>query len=99
MYKLLATLTRFGAIFLSLLLADRVYSLPTEYVFTAPPEVDLELEEIPTQEEYPLYECNSELEDDEALDSHNCSCIDCEATVEESKEDKQLTQQKQQDEE
>lgn len=52
----------------------------TEYVFTAPPEVDRQLEEIPASEtEYPLYECNSETENkDEALDSHNCNCIDCE---------------------
>ena len=114
MYKSFATLTRFGvrresvglpwqtaslAIALSLLLASKVSSLPTEYVFTAPPEVDLELEEIPTREEYPLYECSNDVEDEEVLDSHNCSCIDCEDTVRESKEDKELTWQNQQDKE
>ena len=99
MYKLFAILTRFGAIALSLLFTTKVSSLPTEYVFTAPPEVDLELEEIPSQEEYPLYECNSDLEEDEVLDSHNCSCTDCEDLAEESKENEEITGQKQQDEE
>ena len=94
MYKMFATITRFGAIALSLLFTSEVYSLPTEYVFTAPPEVDLELEEIPTQEEYPLYECNAELEEDELFDSHNCSCVDCEDLAEES-EDEKITQKKQ----
>ena len=98
MYKMFATLTRFGAVALSLLFTSRVSSLPTEYVFTAPPEVDLELEEIPTQEEYPLYECNSELPEDELFDSHNCSCIDCEDLAEESEEDKTITGQKQDEE-
>ena len=97
MYKLFAILTRFGAIVLSLLFTSEVSSLPTEYVFTAPPEVDLEVEEIPTQEEYPLYECNGELEQDEVFDSHNCGCVDCEDLAEESKED--MTQQKQPEEE
>ena len=98
MYKLFATLTRFGAVALSLLFTSKVSSLPTEYVFTAPPEVDLELEEIPTQEEYPLYECNSELEEDEVFDSHNCGCIDCEDLAEESEEEKELTRQDRQEE-
>ena len=99
MYKIFTTLIRFGAVALSILFTSKVYSLPTEYVFTAPPEVDLELEEIPTQEEYPLYECNSELEEDEVFDSHNCGCIDCEDLAEESEEEKELTQEKQPDEE
>lgn len=99
MYKLLTILTKFGVVFLSLLFTSKVSSLPTEYVFTAPPEVDLELEEIPTQEEYPLYECNSELEEGEVLDSHNCSCIDCDDLAEESEEGKELTRQDLQDEE
>ena len=98
MYKLLTILTKFGAVFLSLLFTSKVSSLPTEYVFTAPPEVDLELEEIPTQEEYPLYECNSELED-EVFDSHNCGCIDCDDLAEESEEGKELTRQDLQNEE
>ena len=98
MYKLFAILTKFGAVALSLLFSSQVYSLPTEYVFTAPPEVDLELEEIPTQEEYPLYECNSELPEDEVFDSHNCNCIDCEDLAEESEEDETITGQKQDEE-
>ena len=99
MYKLFATLTRFGVIVLNLLFTAKAYSLPTEYVFTAPPEVDLELEEIPTQDEYPLYECSNEIEDEEVLDSHNCSCVDCEDTVSEPKEEKELTSKNQQDRE
>ena len=98
MYKLFAILTRFGVVALSLLFTNKVSSLPTEYVFTAPPEVDLELEEIPTQEEYPLYECNSELED-EVFDSHNCGCIDCEDLAEESEKDRELSRQDRQEEE
>ena len=60
-----------------------------EYVFTAPPEVDRQLEEIPVSEnEYPLYECNSESSDnDELLESHNCDCTDCEDTTQESTTD------------
>ena len=98
MYKLFAILTRFGVVAISLLFTNKVSSLPTEYVFTAPPEVDLELEEIPTQEEYPLYECNSELSEDEVFDSHNCGCIDCEDLAEESKEEKELTREDRQEE-
>lgn len=68
----------------------------TEYVFTAPPEVDRQLEEVPASEtEYPLYECNSESGDtDEALDSHNCNCIDCEETTQDppSDDDRVTTQ-------
>ena len=66
--------------------SNRIDVEATEYVFTAPPEVDRQLEEIPASEtEYPLYECNSESADkDEALDSHNCNCIDCEDTTQDS---------------
>ena len=92
------TATLWGAMALCLLFTSRASSLPTEYVFTAPPEVDSELEEIPTQEEYPLYECDSELEDEEVFDSHNCACIDCEDLAEEA-EDKELTEQDRQEEE
>ena len=69
--------------------ADRAGS--TEYVFSAPPEVDNDVvEEIPTKDgDYPLYECNietsetgeSETVDDDnntKIDSHDCDCIDCE---------------------
>ena len=64
------------AIAIVLLLTNISESLATEYVFTAPPEVDREVVEIaPSQEEYPLYECDSE--SDDALDSHDCTCTDC----------------------
>lgn len=69
----------------------------TEYVFSAPPEVDNEIvEEIPTQEaDYPFYECGVEtsekdqspLEDEDSnakIDSHDCDCIDCEESIQES---------------
>lgn len=57
----------------------------TEYVFSAPPEVGTETVEIPTQEtDYPFYECEGEVSDNEAeesdqneIDSHACDCIDC----------------------
>lgn len=98
MYKLFVILSRFGVVAFSLLSTTKVFSLPTEYVFTAPPEVDLKIEEIPTQEEYPLYECSGELDEDEVFDSHNCGCIDCEDLTEESQE-QEITGRKQQNEE
>lgn len=73
---------------------ERVNS--TEYVFSAPPEVDNNVvEEIPAREDdYPLYECNIETsekeeiaaEDDDnnsKIDSHDCDCVDCEETSQE----------------
>ena len=64
------------AIAMFFLLASISKSLATEYVFTAPPEVEREVVEIPaSDEEYPLYECDSK--SDDALDSHDCTCTDC----------------------
>jgi hypothetical protein len=65
----------------------------TEYVFTAPPEVNRQIVEVPPSEtDYPLYECSSEAiskletatEANNALDTHDCNCQDCENTLEES---------------
>lgn len=68
----------------------------TEYVFSAPPEVDNELADIPTSEtDYPLYECNNEQEvpteekaqaEENVIDSHNCECIDCENATQNNSE-------------
>lgn len=76
-YKLCTALGSSTAIAIVLLLINTFKSSATEYVFTAPPEVDREVVEIPKSEkEYPLYECVSE--SDDALDSHDCICTDCE---------------------
>lgn len=86
-YKLGNVLRSTGAIALILLLVNILESSATEYVFTAPPEVKNEAAEIPSSdEEYPLYECASEA--DNALDSHDCVCTECEPELqkEESEE-------------
>ena len=95
--RLSTTLKCFGAIAIAILIVrvDRADS--TEYVFSAPPEVDNEVvEEIPAKEgDYPLYECNietsetgeTEIVDDDnntKIDSHDCDCLDCEDAREES---------------
>jgi len=77
-HKLCNVLSRTGAIAIIFLFVNTLESLATEYVFTAPPEVEREVEEIPrSEEEYPLYECYST--EDDALDSHDCVCTDCES--------------------
>ncbi len=94
--RLFITLKNSGTIAVMMFVA----TLPansTEYVFSAPPEVDNEIvEEIPTQEaDYPFYECEAEtsqkdesqLEDEDSntkIDSHDCDCIDCEESTQES---------------
>jgi len=76
-YKLGTALGSSIAIAIFLLLTNTDAGSSTEYVFTAPPEVDRSVVEIPKREtEYPLYECEQESED--ALDSHDCVCTDCE---------------------
>lgn len=76
-YKLCTALGSSTALAMVLLLTNIPKSRSTEYVFTAPPEVEREVVEIPaSEEEYPLYECDSE--SDDALDSHDCTCTDCE---------------------
>ena len=88
--RLSTTLKCFGAIAIAILIARSARANSTEYVFSAPPEVDNNVvEEIPTKEgDYPLYECNIEtsekgeteiLDDDNntKIDSHDCDCIDC----------------------
>lgn len=84
--KLLGTLKYFGAIALTFLNIRIVLADTTEYVFSAPPEVDKEIvEEIPAQEtDYPFYECEKEAENqtEKGLrDSHDCVCEDCEDEV------------------
>lgn len=81
--QLFATLKYTGAIAIALLNISIIRVNATEYVFSAPPEVDKQMKEIPTQEEeYPLYECESESTghgENELRDSHDCVCVeDCE---------------------
>ena len=98
-HQLFATLKSSCAIATFLLLTHNVQCLSSEYIFTAPPEVDRELLEIPASEtEYPLYECESETgaESETPLDSHECSCIDCEEVTQDSESDEQLTSKKKQ---
>lgn len=73
----------------------------TEYVFSAPPEVDNELADIPqSKTDYPLYECNTEQiraeekaqaeetvsAEEKVIDSHNCECVDCENATQNNSE-------------
>lgn len=101
MINKLFTILKFSviqAITISMAQVVPVPTLATEYVFSAPPEVDNNVvEEIPTQEaDYPLYECEqaseTEAETDEdnntKIDSHNCECIDCEEVSQEEEQTK-----------
>jgi len=93
-YQLFATLKNSLAIAIALLLTSKVQCLASEYIFTAPPEVDHQLLEAPSREtEYPLYECAAETEAEEetALDAHNCHCIDCEDLTQDTEADEPLT--------
>ena len=84
-YKLFDLGKKSGAIAIFFILINALDSSSTEYVFTAPPEVDHKIEEIPeSQSEYPLYECDneSETEENDVLDSHDCTCTDCEELTE-----------------
>ncbi len=71
--KLFASSTSSISIALSLLLTNQIQVNPQEYVFSAPPEVDRQLVEIPAKEEYPLDECSAEsaIEPSTPLDSHD----------------------------
>ena len=83
-YKLF-NIGKAGAIAIFFILINTLDSSSTEYVFTAPPEVDHNIEEIPESEsEYPLYECDNEsgTEGNDVLDSHDCTCTDCEELTE-----------------
>jgi|GEM_PF-2268781 len=79
--KLFATFKYFGVIAITLLNISGIRVNATEYVFSAPPEVDKKITEIPTQEEYPLYECEEESAthgENKLRDSHDCVCVeDC----------------------
>lgn len=92
--KLITTFQRSGTIAIALLIANAVQANSQEYVYSAPPEVDYELTEIPNSDtEYPLYECNqeSEQQNQESIDSHGCDCVDCENVGQNSDENEQLT--------
>ncbi len=92
--QLFTTFKCSSAIAIILLLTTTVQCLATEYVFTAPPEVDHEILEVPAREtEYPLYECESETETESetALDSHDCSCVDCQDITQDSESNGKLT--------
>ena len=97
-YKLFVSLIGSMAIAINPWSMNRVRANPTEYIFSAPPEVDSELIEIPVSEtDYPLYECNSESSDAEtetALDSHNCEDL-----AEDTESDSKITSQDKQEQE
>lgn len=81
------------AIFL-LLITNTLASASTEYVFTAPPEVDRQIvkKTLAPDTEYPLHECKTETAaSDDVIDSHNCDCTDCEEKPEESEPDSPST--------
>ena len=93
--KLFVILKYSGIITITFLNVRTIRADTTEYVFSAPPEVDNEVvEEIPEQEtEYPFYECEKEAENktEEGLrDSHDCVCVDCEDEVGETQDDENL---------
>ena len=91
MDKLFASLI---AIAIPLLFAIKVRANPTEYVFIAPPEVDNEVEIPASETDYPLYECSPEADDSDeetALDSHDCTCTDCDEFTQDSESNEQLT--------
>lgn len=94
--KLITTFHRSGAIAITLLLANAVSANSQEYVYSAPPEVDYDLVEIPSRDtEYPLYECSQESEqhNHENIDSHDCDCVDCDNVSQNSAKEEQLTSQ------
>lgn len=87
--KLLTTLGCSGSIALSLLTANAAQANPAEYVFTAPPEIDSEVAEIPASDtHYPFYECEcdgsnaaaieqSDRQGDKAIALYGCDCAGC----------------------
>jgi len=95
--KLITTFQRSGTIAIALVIANGISADSQEYVYSAPPEVDYELVDIPNSNtEYPLYECNQESEQHQQanMDPHDCDCIDCEGFSQNSpKESEQLTSQ------
>ena len=95
-HKLLAVFLKCsGALALTLVTVNPGLTNSTEYVFSAPPEVDNELADIPTSEtDYPLYECNNQQvpteekaqAEENVIDSHNCECVDCENATQNNSE-------------
>ena len=98
-YKLFTALQCSGATLIAFLTAKTVQANPTEYVFSAPPEIDNELVEIPQSEtDYPFYECSQEFKNQEteaAMDSHDCECLDCDDTTQDSESNEQVASQNQ----
>lgn len=93
-YRLFHLGKKLGAIIVSLFLINTLDCDATEYVFTAPPEVDRKMQEIPESEsEYPLYECDNEsaTAENDVLDVHDCTCNDCEELTEESEPELEYT--------
>lgn len=94
--KLFVTLIGSMAIAIAPWSINRVRANPTEYVFSAPSEVDREEVEIPANEtDYPLYECNSESSDTDtetALNSHHCEDL-----AEDPESDSKITSQNKQE--
>ncbi|MCC0176407.1 hypothetical protein I4641_05375 [Waterburya agarophytonicola K14] len=81
--RLFTTLKCSGTLTIVLFAVRAFPANSTEYVFSAPPEVDNEVIEIREQaEDYPFYECDREISDPEAkeksedteaeIDSHDC---------------------------
>ena len=97
MKKLFATFKYSTVMVITLLNIKVTQANSQEYVFTAPPEVDNNIVEIPAKEtDYPFYECESEseeqkTEEEELIDSHNCDCKDCEDMVEDTEENEKFT--------
>lgn len=93
MDKLFTALKYSGTMTVSILIVQANQAKATEYVFSAPPEVDNNIvEEIPAQEaDYPFYDCDTQAlkqeeaevteDDDTKIDSHDCDCVDCEETT------------------
>ena len=101
--KLSTALKCSGAMTIALVMVVASRANSTEYVFSAPPEVDKNVaEEIPAQEvDYPFYECDVEAsekgemvtdeDNNTKIDSHDCDCIDCgEVTSEQEAEQTKL---------
>lgn len=97
--KLLAIFKCSGAIVINLFVVNLVQANPREYVFTAPPEVDYELVEIPASDkDYPLYECDQKLDQTKSAigESHNCDHLPPDSNDSNSEKKEQLPSQNQQ---
>lgn len=84
--KLLNIFKNVGASAILLLLTATPGISSTEYVFTAPPEVNRQIVEAPPRDtHYPLYECSADTtKEADALEAHDCHCPDCGTQAEKS---------------